>query len=229
MVIGALCCRTDSAFKITSVFEEIIQPFNVRSELKWTKIKRQTVQMYEEVIDAAFALIVKKALTYQSIVVDTSKTDHRTYNEGDPEIGFNKYLFLLLDKHGRKYRSFPSFSAYLDRRETKHAPEQMCEMLNLRAKKRRLAYEPFASVQFIRSENCRLIQVADIITGAIAYTCNRQFLASDAAKYRQSMANYVAQQAELGTLANETPYPHSLPGFDIWHLKWDKPRRYTPS
>lgn len=229
MVIGALCCRTDTAFKIATVFDETIQPFNVSSELKWTKVKRHSVRMYEEVMDAAFALIVTGHLTYQCIVIDTTKTDHKTYNEGDPEIGFNKYLFLLLDRYSYKYRSFPSFRAYLDRRETKHTPERMREMLNLRAAKRKLVYEPFSSVQFIRSENSRLIQVADIITGAIAYTSNRQFLAAEAAKYRQKMADYIAQHAEMGTLANETPFPHSLAGFGIWHLRWGQPRRrYTP-
>ena len=96
---------------------------------------------------------------YYSLVVDNSKMDHKRFNDGDKEIGFNKMLFRLLFQFARKYRSQPIFYAYLDHRATVHTPDRMRLMLNGRARKvLNVTHNPFRVCQFRNSEDVRLIQ-----------------------------------------------------------------------
>ena len=209
------------------LIEETIAPHGGTSELKWGKVKRHNLPMYQAVMADVFKGLAKKALTYHCLVIDSSKSDHKTYNDGDHEIGFNKYLFTLLYKFARVYRSHPHFFAYLDDRTTQHTPENMRTMLNARvARDLKLGYAPYRLVEFKDSKKSRLIQVTDILTGAIAYHTNRNFLRADAARPKKVLAEYITKLSGLGSLSIATTQSAAqLRGVDIWHLDWDAKRR----
>lgn len=180
--------------------------------------------MYKDVINTFFSLHDKNIIHYYCIVIDNSKMDHKKYNEGDKEIGFNKMLFTLLYKFARIYKSNSLFHAYLDDRTTKHTPERMRSMLNARVKRElKLGYEPFRVCQFRKSHHVKCIQLADILSGAIAYATNRHDLKLDAATHKTELVKHIATLAKLPSLAMPTRY--SPDGFDIWHIDFTKSRR----
>lgn len=226
-MIGALLCRTDMTDAFNELIEETIAPHGGTSELKWGKVKKHNLVMYQAVMADVFKALAKKVLTYHCLVIDSSKSDHKTFNEGDREIGFNKYLFTLLYKFARVYRSHSHFFAYLDDRTTRHTPQRMREMLNARvARDLKLGYAPYRLIEFRDSKKSRLIQATDILTGAIAYHTNRNFLRMDAAHPKKALADYITNLSKLGSLSVATTQGAAkLRGIDIWHLDWEAKRR----
>lgn len=135
LVIGASICRASIAPRIAATIEHIIEPHGGTSELKWTKIKRRNLPMYKQVADAFGQLIEAGYLHYYALVVDTSQVDDKTYNDGDSDLGFSKFLYTLLFKFARVYKSDYRFYTFLDERTTKHTPELLQTILNARARR----------------------------------------------------------------------------------------------
>jgi hypothetical protein len=78
-------------------------------------------------------------------------------------------------------------------------------------------------MHFRKSEESRLIQMTDVVAGAIAYQTNKHGAAVDAATYKVAMAEHAAASAGVPSLAVPTPYSQS--GFSIWHLQADPRKR----
>jgi len=221
LVIGASICRASIAPRIAATIEHIIEPHGGISELKWTKITRRNLPMYKQVAEAFGQLIEAGYLHYYSLVVDTSQVDDKKYNDGDSDLGFSKFLYTLLFKFARVYKSDYRFYTFLDERTTKHTPELLQTILNARARRQAIRnFDPYRSVQFVKSERSRLIQLTDVITGAIASETNLHHLALDAAPHKTEMMRHVTKCAKVRSLAIPTPVAGK--GFDIWHLDFKK-------
>jgi hypothetical protein len=67
--------------------------------------------------------------------VDTTQQDHKRYNDGDSETGFNKEIYQLANKIGQLY-SRGYFHIYPDYRDTKNTPEELRLILCRAAAKR---------------------------------------------------------------------------------------------
>jgi hypothetical protein len=229
IVIGAIFCHSSASTRIRKDVEQAIHPYGGTSELKWQKLKRCSLPMYKAAIDAVFQHINTNSAFYYCAVIDNHTVDHKTYNDGDASIDFNKYLFTLLYKFARVHRlNRNRFYAYLDERTTQHTPERLRIMLNARAR-RDLGYEydPYRIVEFRDSKLDRLIQITDVLTGAVAYHTNEHHLTTGAARCKIDGARYIAKCAGTGSLAIATQYRR---GFDIWHLDFNRPtrRKRTP-
>jgi hypothetical protein len=223
-VIGAAFCHETLAERIELAVEDTITPYGGTSELKWSKVKRKNLPMYTDVSRLFFSLNKLQMLHYYCLVIDNSKMDHETYNEGDKEIGFNKMIFTLLYKFARTYRSNSLFYVYLDDRTTAHTPENMRRMLNARVDRDlRLGYQPYRVCQFRKSHESRLIQITDIITGAIAYATNRHDLKSTAASHKITLVETITKLSGRPALSIPTPYGSA--GFDIWHIDFSRRKR----
>lgn len=115
------------------------------------------------------------------------------------------------------YNQMVDFTCILTKRTTRHTPEPMKLMLNQRANREHpRGYDPYRLVTFVNSKDSRLIQLTDIITGAIAHETNQHHLAVNAAPHRIEMMRHIARCAHVPTLAVRTQPTRS--GFDIWHI-----------
>lgn len=216
-VIGLIICAESVSKRFEPWLEEIVTKHGGSSELKWTKIKKHNLPLYKEYATAFFKARNKNLAHYYCIVIDNSKMDHKLYNEGDKEIGFNKMIFQILYKMVRDFRHRPRFYAWLDHRTTKHAPERLRAMLNAKASKDlRITHQPYRVCQFRVSHESRMIQLVDLITGAICYKVNRKQNAPDAAAYKIEIANHIESEAKVLSLGSPTRYPSD--GFDVWHI-----------
>lgn len=176
--------------------------------------------MYMAVADGFGQMITAGYLHYYALVVDTSKVDHKKYNEGDAELGFSKFLFTLLFKFARVYRADYNFYVFLDERTTKHTPELLRKILNARARRQKIRdFDPYRTVEFVKSEQSRLIQMTDVITGAIASATNMHYLAPEAAPHKTKMMHHVTKCVGVRNLAIPTPVAGK--GFDIWHIDFE--------
>lgn len=220
-VIGATLLHESLAEHAQGSFDTLIDQFGGSSELKWTKCKRLNLPLYKEITSAYFKCIQSGHFKYQALVIDNSKMDHKTYNEGDKEIGFNKMLFFLLYSFVRKFRNRPRFYAFLDERTTKHSPDRLRRMLNARAlRDHQITHNPYRLCQFRDSKALRMIQITDIITGAIAFQTNHKQHAIGTAQHKIELANHIMNESGQPTLALPTPTREL--DFGIWHFDFER-------
>jgi hypothetical protein len=115
--------------------------------------------MYIAFATAYFQMLEAGYLHNYALVIDNNTVDHKTFNDGDHDLGFTKFMFTLLYKFARVNRSECLFYCFLDNRTTQHTPEPMKGMLNARVRRDiPRGYDPYRLVTFVESEKSRLIQ-----------------------------------------------------------------------
>jgi hypothetical protein len=221
IVIGALACRADQSAKFVKTVEEAFARQGGTSELKWGKIRKHNTRMYKAAIADLSPLMKTGNLRFHCIVIDSWKSKHRDYNEGDADLGFTKYTFTLLFKFARIHSKPvfpPHFYVHLDKRDTPYNPDVTRSTLNYRdAAEHGRDYEAYKVVHFVDSKESRLIQMADIFTGIVAADWNR----SHTAAHKQEMVDFLRARWVLPALNKPAPKYIGNRGLDIWFLDWE--------
>lgn len=219
MVIGAIYCRGDSAEKVSTTITNTMKRFNRESELKWGKIRPNNLPMYIDVYQNVSRLISNNVIHYYALVVDTHQISNHIHNGGDRELGFTKFLFTLLYKFHRISSSDKRFYTFLDSRKTKHSPDVLKLTLNSRARRDgQSSFDPYRVVEFVDSKNSRLIQLADIMSGLVAYDTNEHFVKENAAVHKIEIMRNVRELFRVQSFSQPTPYA-DIGSLDIWHLQ----------
>jgi hypothetical protein len=165
MVMGAICCPNDSSQKIFKDIREIKKQNGLNSnfEIKWTKVSNSKSGFY---LDLAQYFFSNPNLSFRAIIVpDKSKIDHKEWNQTHDDWYFKMYFEMLktILNPNEKYR------IYLDIKDTRSAKKifKFHEILsnNLYDFSRSI----IERIQTVRSHEIELLQLADLIIGAISY------------------------------------------------------------
>lgn len=191
---------------------------NLTTEMKWGKVSKAKLDAYKSVVDTFFDLNMEDKVHFHSLVIDCSKLNHKEYNNGSAEIGFNKFIYQLLMKFGRLYHETGHFHCNLDERTTKQSLEELRAMLNNGiAKRHNVHVRPFKRVQFLNSSTSTLLQVADILMGAIACENNGHHKLEGASPPRVALLSHIQQRSGINTFTSGTTY--SRQRFTVWHMQ----------
>lgn len=176
MVLGAVYCPSSKKNEIFQRLSELKEKHNLipknkknpkdnraHYELKWNKISLSKIDYFKDVIDYFFA---DDHLNFRVLIVpDKSKLEYKKFNHTHDTFYYKMYFSMLKvilnpDK---------SHHIYIDIKDTRskekvHKLEQV-----LRNDKYDYGKEIIKKVQQVRSHEVELIQLADLLTGAIAY------------------------------------------------------------
>jgi len=156
---------------------------------------------------------------FHSLFVDTTQQNHKKFNNGDSEIGFNKELYQLANKVRQLY-SKAYFHLYPDYRDTKSLPEDLRQILCHGARKRGDTRDwPVRRCQFRDSKKTIPLQVSDILIGAIAYQLNGHDKAADANPAKVELAKYIMKRAGIADITKGTARAAK---FSVWPRKLQK-------
>lgn len=134
---------------------EIKNKYNCTDELKWTNVHEATYKMYAELIDWFFM----NDLEFRAVVVDKSQIDENRKDYTFNDFYFRMYYQLLHNKMNMDY----TYNVYMDIKDT-------CSSDKLEKLRKIMEYNPsIGRFQFIRSHESVLIQLADVLMGAINY------------------------------------------------------------
>src|SRR5262249_18276682 len=61
-----------------------------KGEVKWSKVSKAKLAAYKRIVDALFDN--PKGIHFHCLVIDTTLQDHKRFNAGSREIGFNKEI-----------------------------------------------------------------------------------------------------------------------------------------
>jgi hypothetical protein len=217
-LIGSVWVPNNEESRIRRIFDEFRKTPGLQSAVfKWTSVvdKDPWWTVYRGWIDTFCHLSAKGSLEYRCIIVPTAGIDHKTYNNGDPEAGFYKFYYQLL--YHRMRRSAEYHYAYLaSRGETPSDVDQLARILNNALHKQRTGARVL-SVNARAEREDTLIQLADLLTGAVSYHVHKRHLKPDAKKAKKDLAHSLARQLKRSSLA-EASAPNER-RFNVWHFK----------
>ena len=175
MVLGAVWCPLEKSREIAVRIREIKarHGLKVDFEIKWTKVSPAQVRFYLDIVDYFFD---DDDLHFRALIVpDKSLLRHKEYNQTHDEFYYKMYfdlLKILLSPQAR-------YRIYLDIKDTRggRKVEKLHDVLsnNLYDFRR----EIIERVQIVRSHEVEILQLADLLIGAVSYV-NRALQSSTA-------------------------------------------------
>ncbi len=127
-----------------------------RGEMKWSTISKSQYPFYNEIIDYFFS----NDLSFRAIVIDKSQLQHENFNQ-DHNTFYDKMYYQLLNK---KIDPNNNYNIYMDIKDS-------YSYLKAKSLKEYLErdYKNIRNIQIIHSYESELMQLADILMGAINY------------------------------------------------------------
>jgi hypothetical protein len=186
MVLGAVYCPATKKDEIFLRIDELKRKYNLIPkhnkhpkenrtyyEIKWNKVSKSKIAFYRDVIDYFFD---DDDLSFRVLVVpDKSLLDYEKYGHTHDTFYYKMYFSML------KAILQPEFAhnIYIDIKDTR-SREKVHKLENvLRNDKYDYNKEIIKKVQQVRSHEVELVQLADLLIGAVSYV-NRGLNTSDA-------------------------------------------------
>ena len=161
-VIGGIWIPAENRAELKALMKQIKAKYCKYGEWKWNKISPSTLEMYLEIIDTFFQ---QPSIRFRAICIKVSDINHDRFNNGSGELGFYKFYFQLIQHwllQNNKYLLF------LDHKVNgyKHRVNELGRILGMASMVTMLQAQALPSNQSI------LIQLADVLVGAVAASFN---------------------------------------------------------
>lgn len=170
MVLGAVWCPQSKLKEVNQRIKEIKARNNVSPtmELKWTKISPGKLDLYKDLVNYYFD---EDDLHFRALIIpDKSKLDHQRFNQTHDDWYYKMYFDMLKVI----FHPMDRFEVYIDIKDSNsyHKAQRLREVCS------NSMYDFSQSIiqrlQPIRSDEVQIMQLTDILIGAIAYE-NRSF------------------------------------------------------
>jgi len=212
MVIGGVICSCKLRKKIFNEIRNIkikhnISPF---AEIKWTKVSHSKEKFYYDLIDYFFNT---PDLGFRAIFLQKDTLDHSKFNQTPDEFYYKMYYLMLKGI----FEANCQYNIYMDMKDTLgynkiNLLKDICNKLQTR---KEYSYELVKKIQEVRSHEVELVQLADLLIGAVGYI-NRK-LTTNQTKIK--LIDYIKQRSGY-SLTTSTFLKESK--FNLFH--WEPQR-----
>lgn len=170
MVLGAVWCKQDKLKEINQRIRKIKERNNVSPtmELKWTKISPAKINLYRDIVNYYFD---DDDLHFRAVIIpDKTKLNHEKFNQTHDDWYYKMYFDMLKVI----FNPTDNYEVYIDIKDTnsyrkaQKLREVCCNSLY------DFSHKVIRRIQPIRSEEVQIMQLVDILIGALGYT-NRRF------------------------------------------------------
>jgi len=165
MVLGAVWCPNDKVREITKRIREIKNEHGIRKyfEIKWTKVSKAKERFYLDIVNYFFD---NNDLHFRGVIIpDKSTLAHDKFKQTHDEWYYKMYFTLLqviIDPSA-------NYNIYLDIKDTQGGKK-------VQKLKEALSNNIFDfdskiinKIQIVRSEEVQLVQLTDLLIGALSY------------------------------------------------------------
>lgn len=215
MSIGAVICGSNARKRICRDIVNIKKKYNVniRSEMKWIKIsKSNKLEMYLELIEYFFN---EPSLNFRGIVaLNKNSLVFNETNNNDYNTWYYKMYFLMLNTiimPTKKYNIYIDIKDSKGGQRTRKLHDVLCN--NIYDFKR----ETINKVQQIRSDEVEIMQITDLIIGALSYLHRyKNDIEEDSPKYK--IIEKIRENSGFNLLSSTSIYNEKFNLF-IWEPK----------
>ncbi len=211
MLIGAVYCPKSKVKKINEYIKHLKENYNISNniELKWHKIDWKTEKLYLDIINYFFN---QDYLKFRVIVIDKTTLDHKKYNQTENDFYYKTYYEML------KYIITPEnfYNIYPDIKDTNSYYYHQVMLNFLRIKIADINSRTIKKVQPIRSYEAPILQINDILIGALSY----YYRNLNTNKSKLNIINEI-QRLYDGPLDQTSAYSNTKFNIFIWKSKDD--------
>jgi hypothetical protein len=207
MVLGAVWCLTEKSREVMTRIKEIKLRHGVAAltEAKWVKVSPAKLALYLELVDYFFD---DDDLHFRALIVpDKGKLDHAAFRQDHDDWYFKMYFDMIKVLLGPEYE----YRIFLDIKDTRSSVKvaKLHEVLcnNMYDFHR----EILKDIQTVRSHEVQILQLCDILLGAIGYA-NRDLHTSRA---KEKLVERIRQRSGYG-LRRTTLYGESKFNLFVW-------------
>ncbi len=184
LIIGSLWLRTDGRDSCKSGLHQLREKHDIRrAEVKWQKVSPNKLGFYIDLIDWFFTQ--GTSVRFRCIAVDRQHVNLVKFHDNDHELAFYKFYYQVLHHWILDFNQYNIFCDHKSNRDGQRLP-----VLSTCLNNSNLSSE-IQRVQAIRSSDSVLLQLADVLTGAVSAKLNGS-LKSDGAK--QSVVDRLEQR-----------------------------------
>lgn len=194
LVIGSLWVPSSARLPLMNRIRRARITCNLTKEMKWTKVSPRYLTKYQAFLQPFFSL---SSVVFNCIVIDMHEVSLSKYHNGNRELFLNKQFYNLIRCNSDPYlpRGY-SFYVYRDAMSSLDAinNQELKEVLNNKfLKDHQLA--PIKDVRSLKSHEDDFIQLADLLTGAVASAYNRRSVQPAKASLRDHVASQVCRKS----------------------------------
>lgn len=229
MVLGALILPGPLVSRAEQKLTQLLEHRRHTLEMKWQKVSRSKLDIYKDFAAFHFDHLVPEGAEFHALVVNCSALDHRKYNNGDPDLGFNKFLYQLLHHRvSKRFGHAEKLVVDLDARNSTREVQELQDVLNAGAARHfGNQRRPFTRVAHRCSKTTRLLQLSDLLSGAVAWHKNDHDALQSASESKIALATHIAQHAGLRRLGNDSPRAESRLG--VWNFRMGGSHKGRPA
>lgn len=218
-VVGGLCMRATTARQVYDSINEFRDQHRMTAEMKWSKVSNQKLVEYRAFVDLFFALNNTNRVQFHCVAFDSHRWNHTRYNDGDADIGLSKLYFnLILHKFVLRCAAHGSLFVCLDRRTSSTALGDLRNIVNsVACRDFDVQGTPVKQVVSRDSKLDSILQMNDVILGAICAVRNGKHLLADGRKAKRVLARDVLEKSGLTTLDKSSP--KHINRFTCWNFR----------
>lgn len=205
-VVGGVTVKTTNLPRVYKTMRDFRKRSNMNAELKWSKVSNGKETEYTDLVETFFALNNSRLIEFHAVAFDNHKWDHARFNDGDSDVGLSKlYYQLLLHCLIEPRGDQNSLFICLDHRYSSTSLTDVQKMLNsAAARDYGLAYGPVRQLVSRDSKKEELLQLNDVILGAITAVKNGRHLLAGGRQSKKNLAELVFERSGLHTLGRDS-------------------------
>jgi len=214
MVLGAVRCPAVHRREVAVALRDlkIKHGLNPLFELKWTKVSASKVAYYRDVIDFFFD---DANLAFRAVVMpDKTKLRHADFGQTHDNFYFKQYFLLIKNLLDRAH----DYRIFLDIKDTRSWASTLKLSEVLANSQYDFDRTIVRSIEIVRSEQVELMQLADLLIGAVSYA-NRG-LSSNAGKVE--LVTHMRHRSSL-SLTRTTLVSEPKVNIFVWSAREDWP------
>lgn len=204
-VIGGVWIPAEERQSLKAAIREMKERHGLYGEMKWKHICPMSVALYKELISLFFN---NKKIRFRAICIKAKEVNHNRFNAGNGELGFYKFYFQLIHHWMMMGNSYQIFLDYKTN-GYQHRVQELGLILN------NASTAELTQIQALPSEESVLIQLADVLTGAVASAFNNKAVSSNSKRTIRDLIESNLGHPIKGTTAGE-------PKFNVFNINLRK-------
>ena len=205
LVIGALSCPREAKREIVHQIHRLQAKHSARSEFGWSKVAPGKAAFFDELTKLFLA---QPELRFRCLVTDRQQLKHDQFNDGAKELGFYKLYYQTLVhwlEPGNTYHIYLDWQQNACQARFADLHEILGRKLSGRAK--------LACLEPVSSHELSLLQLTDLLIGAVGYAWNQR----SASKAKAAFCDSLARDMGKASLCFSSAWKTSDPKFNIFN------------
>lgn len=205
LVLGSLLFEREQKDKLKEGIKKIQIEYNIKAELKWSKVSNISLEGYKKLIDLFF----ESQSIFKCIVLEKSEINLE-YHESNANLAFFKFIYQLLKNIFEKDTQYYVFLDYKPSSKKRYTDLTECITRKAQGKKG----TEIKKVQAYHSHENIFLQWVDVFCGIVASSKNNTLKPNSA---KSALVKHVLEKLNKANFNFSSPPWESK--FNVFHLK----------